>query len=136
MDIRPDYANIERDGKLEQVDPDDIAVGTTIVVQPGEKVPIDGVVEDGVSTLNTAALTGESLPRDVSAGDEIISGCINMTGVLKVRTTKAFGESTVSKILELMENSSSQSRFESFISRLRHTCATARSRSPFCRRWR
>ena len=118
MDIRPDYANIERDGKLEQVDPDDIAVGTTIVVQPGEKVPIDGVVEDGVSTLNTAALTGESLPRDVSAGDEIISGCINMTGVLKVRTTKAFGESTVSKILELMENSSSQkSRSESFISR-------------------
>ena len=118
MDIRPDYANIERDGKLEQVDPDDVAVGTTIVVQPGEKVPIDGVVEDGVSTLNTAALTGESLPRDVSAGDEIISGCINMTGVLKVRTTKAFGESTVSKILELMENSSShKSRSESFISR-------------------
>mgnify|MGYP000939084665 CR=1 FL=1 len=118
MDIRPDYANIERDGKLEQVDPDDVAVGTVITVQPGEKVPIDGVVEDGVSTLNTAALTGESLPRDVSAGDEIISGCINMTGVLKVRTTKAFGESTVSKILELMENSSShKSRSESFISR-------------------
>ena len=118
MDIRPDYANIEHDGKLEQVDPDDVAVGTTIVVQPGEKVPIDGVVEDGVSALNTAALTGESLPRDVSAGDEIISGCINMTGVLKVRTTKAFGESTVSKILELMENSSShKSRSESFISR-------------------
>ena len=107
MDIRPDYANIERDGKLEQVDPDDVAVGTVITVQP-----------DGVSTLNTAALTGESLPRDVSAGDEIISGCINMTGVLKVRTTKAFGESTVSKILELMENSSShKSRSESFISR-------------------
>ncbi len=118
MDIRPDYANIERDGKLEQVDPDAVAVGTVITVQPGEKVPIDGVVEDGVSTLNTAALTGESLPRDVSAGDEIISGCINMTGVLKVRTTKAFGESTVSKILELMENSSShKSRSESFISR-------------------
>ena len=118
MDIRPDYANIERDGKLEQVDPDDVAIGTVITVQPGEKVPIDGVVEDGVSTLNTAALTGESLPRDVSAGDEIISGCINMTGVLKVRTTKAFGESTVSKILELMENSSShKSRSESFISR-------------------
>ena len=118
MDIRPDYANIERDGKLEQVDPDDVAVGTVITVQPGEKVPIDGVVEDGISTLNTAALTGESLPRDVSAGDEIISGCINMTGVLKVRTTKAFGESTVSKILELMENSSGhKSRSESFISR-------------------
>ena len=118
MDIRPDYANIERGGKLEQVDPDDIAIGTVIVVQPGEKVPIDGIIEDGVSTLNTAALTGESLPRDVTAGDEIISGCINMTGVLKVKTTKVFGESTVSKILELMENSSShKSRSESFISR-------------------
>ncbi len=118
MDIRPDYANIERDGKLEQVDPDEVAVGTLIIVQPGEKVPIDGVVEDGESTLNTAALTGESLPRDVKTGDEIISGCINLTGVLKVRTTKAFGESTVSKILELMENSSShKSRSESFISR-------------------
>ena len=118
MDIRPDCANIERDGKLEQVDPDDVAVGTVITVQPGEKVPIDGVVEDGVSTLNTAALTGESLPRDVTPGDEVISGCINMTGVLKVRTTKAFGESTVSKILELMENSSShKSRSENFISR-------------------
>ena len=118
MDIRPDYANIERDGTLEQVDPDEVAVGTVITVQPGEKVPIDGVVESGASTLNTAALTGESLPRDVCAGDEIISGCINMTGVLKVRTTKAFGESTVSKILELMENSSShKSRSESFISR-------------------
>ena len=118
MDIRPDYANVERDGTLEQVDPDDVAVGTVIVVQPGEKVPIDGVIEEGVSTLNTAALTGESLPRDVQAGDEIISGCINMTGVLKVRTTKVFGESTVSKILELMENSSShKSRSESFISR-------------------
>ena len=118
MDIRPDYANIERDGKLEQVDPDDVAVGTVITVQPGEKIPIDGEIVEGASTLNTAALTGESLPRDVSAGDEIISGCINMTGVLKVRTTKAFGESTVSKILELMENSSShKSRSESFISR-------------------
>ena len=118
MDIRPDYANIERDGKLEQVDPDEVAVDTLIIVQPGEKVPIDGVVEDGESTLNTAALTGESLPRDVKTGDEIISGCINMTGVLKVRTTKVFGESTVSKILELMENSGShKSRSESFISR-------------------
>ena len=118
MDIRPDYANLERDGKLEQVDPDEVAVGTLIIVQPGEKVPIDGVVEDGESTLNTAALTGESLPRDVKTGDEIISGCINMTGVLKVRTTKVFGESTVSKILELMENSGShKSRSESFISR-------------------
>ena len=118
MDIRPDYANIERDGKLEQVDPDDVAVGTVIVVQPGEKIPIDGEIVDGSSTLNTAALTGESLPRDVMTGDEVISGCINMTGVLKVRTTKAFGESTVSKILELMENSSShKSRSEAFISR-------------------
>ena len=118
MDIRPDYANIERDGALEQVDPDEVAVGTLIIVQPGEKVPIDGVVKEGESTLNTAALTGESLPRDVKSGDEIISGCINMTGVLKVRTTKVFGESTVSKILELMENSGShKSRSESFISR-------------------
>ena len=118
MDIRPDYANIERDGKLEQVDPDEVAVGTVITVQPGEKVPLDGVVTEGASTLNTAALTGESLPRDVAAGDEIVSGCINMTGVLKVRTTKAFGESTVSKILELVENSSSRkSRSENFISR-------------------
>ena len=118
MDIRPDYANIERDGKLEQVDPDEVAVGTVITVQPGEKVPLDGVITEGASTLNTAALTGESLPRDVKAGDEIVSGCINMTGVLKVRTTKAFGESTVSKILELMENSSShKSRSENFISR-------------------
>ena len=118
MDIRPDYANIERDGKLEQIDPDEVAVGTVITVQPGEKVPIDGVITEGASTLNTAALTGESLPRDVAAGDEIVSGCINMTGVLKVRTTKAFGESTVSKILELVENSSShKSRSENFISR-------------------
>ena len=118
MDIRPDYANIEVDGKLEKVDPDEVSVGSIIVVQPGEKVPLDGVIIDGTSTLNTSALTGESLPRDAKTGDEIISGCINMTGVLKVRTTKAFGESTVSKILELMENSSShKSRSESFISR-------------------
>ena len=118
MDIRPDYANIERDGSLEQVDPDQIPAGSVIVVQPGEKVPIDGEVIEGTSSLDTAALTGESRPRDVKAGDDIISGCINLTGVLKVRTTKAFGESTVSKILELMENSSShKSRSENFISR-------------------
>ena len=118
MDIRPDYANVERDGQLVKVDPDEVAVGTIIVVQPGEKVPIDGVVVEGSSTLNTSALTGESLPRDVHEGDEIISGCINMTGVLKIRTTKAFGESTVSKILELVENSSSRkSRSEDFIAK-------------------
>ena len=118
MDIRPDYANIEQDGQLTQVDPDDVPVGATIVVQPGEKVPLDGVVLEGTSTLNTAALTGESLPRDVTGGDEIVSGCINMTGVLKIRTTKAFGESTVSKILELVENSSShKSKSENFISK-------------------
>ena len=118
MDIRPDYANIEKDGRLEQVDPDQIPAGSVIVVQPGEKVPIDGQVMEGASSLDTAALTGESRPRDVKAGDDIISGCINLTGVLKVRTTKAFGESTVSKILELMENSSShKSRSENFISR-------------------
>ena len=118
MDIRPDYANIERDGSLEQVDPDQIPAGSVIVVQPGEKVPIDGEVIEGDSSLDTAALTGESRPRDVKVGDDIISGCINLTGVLKVRTTKAFGESTVSKILELMENSSShKSRSENFISR-------------------
>ena len=118
MDIRPDYANIEQDGQLTQVDPDDVPVGATIVVQPGEKVPLDGVVLEGTSTLNTAALTGESLPRDVTGGDEIVSGCINMTGVLKIRTTRAFGESTVSKILELVENSSShKSRSENFISK-------------------
>ena len=118
MDIRPDYANIEQDGKLVQVDPDEVAVGTVIVVQPGEKAPIDGVVVEGSSTLNTSALTGESLPRDVHEGDEIISGCINMTGVLKTRTTKAFGESTVSRILELVENSSSRkSRSEDFIAK-------------------
>ena len=118
MDIRPDYANIEQDGKLVQVDPDDVAVGSIIVVQPGEKIPLDGVVTEGSSTLNTAALTGESLPRDAAVGDEVISGCVNMTGVLKIRTTKAFGESTVSKILELVENSSShKSRSENFISK-------------------
>mgnify|MGYP004516659855 CR=1 FL=1 len=118
MDIRPDYANVERDGQLVQVDPDEVAIGTVIVVQPGEKVPIDGVVTEGRSTLNTAALTGESLPRDAKEGDEVISGCINMTGVLKIRTTKAFGESTVSKILELVENSSSRkSRSEDFIAK-------------------
>ena len=118
MDIRPDYANIEVDGKLEKVDPDEVAVGSVIVVQPGEKVPLDGVIIDGASTLNTSALTGESLPRDAKTGDEIISGCINMTGVLKVRTTKEFGESTVSKILELVENSSScKSRSEDFIAK-------------------
>ncbi len=118
MDIRPDYANVERDGKLERVDPDTVEVGTVILVQPGEKIPIDGVVEEGASTLNTSALTGESLPRSASAGDEVISGCVNMTGVLRIRTTKAFGESTVSKILDLVENASSRkSRSEDFISR-------------------
>ena len=118
MDIRPDYANIEQDGQLVQVDPDEVAIGTIIVVQPGEKVPIDGIVTEGSSTLNTSALTGESLPRDAREGDEIISGCINMTGVLKIRTTKEFGESTVSKILELVENSSSRkSRSEDFIAK-------------------
>ena len=118
MDIRPDYANIEKDGALEQVDPDEVEIGTIIVVQPGEKVPIDGVITEGTSTLNTSALTGESLPRDAKAGDEVISGCINMTGLLKIRTTKEFGESTVSKILELVENSSSRkSRSENFISK-------------------
>ena len=118
MDIRPDYANMERDGKLERVDPDEVEIGTVIVVQPGEKVPIDGVIVEGSSSLNTSALTGESLPRDAKEGDEIISGCINMTGVLKIRTTKEFGESTVSKILDLVENASSRkSRSEDFISR-------------------
>lgn len=118
MDIRPDYANIEVDGQLQQVTPDEVAIGSVIVVQPGEKVPIDGVVEEGTSTLNTSALTGESLPREVQAGDEIISGCINMSGLLRIRTTKEFGESTVSKILDLVENSSSKkSRSENFISK-------------------
>ena len=118
MDIRPDYANIEKDGRLEKTDPDEVETGSVIVVQPGEKVPIDGIVEEGESSLNTSALTGESLPRDVEKGDEIISGCINMTGVLKIRTTKEFGESTVSKILDLVENASSRkSKSEDFISR-------------------
>lgn len=118
MDIRPDYANVEKDGKIEQVDPDEVAVGSVIVVQPGEKVPIDGIVLEGNSSLNTSALTGESLPRDVKTGDEIISGCINMTGLLKIETTREFGESTVSKILELVENSSSRkSKSENFISK-------------------
>ena len=118
MDIRPDYANVEKDGELEQVDLDEVEVGTVIVVQPGEKVPIDGVITEGSSTLNTSALTGESLPREAKAGDEVISGCINMTGLLKIQTTREFGESTVSKILELVENSSSRkSRSENFISK-------------------
>ena len=118
MDIRPDYANIEVDGSLEQVDPDEVEIGTVIVVQPGEKIPIDGIIEVGSSTLNTSALTGESLPREATVGDEVISGCINMTGLLKIRTTKEFGESTVSKILDLVENSSSKkSKSENFISK-------------------
>ena len=118
MDIRPDYANVENNGQLEQADPDEVAIGTIIVVQPGEKVPIDGVITEGTSTLNTSALTGESLPRSAKVGDEVISGCINMTGLLKIRTTKEFGESTVSKILELVENSSSRkSKSENFISK-------------------
>ena len=118
MDIRPDYANVEADGVLEQVDPEEVAVGTMIVVNPGEKVPIDGIVEEGTATLNTSALTGESLPRDVQAGDEVISGCVNMTGLLKIRTTREFGESTVSKILDLVENASSRkSRSEDFIAK-------------------
>ena len=118
MDIRPDYANVEQDGQLVQMDPDEVTIGTVLVVQPGEKVPIDGVVVEGTSTLDTAALTGESLPRDIQPGEEIISGCINLTGLLKVRTTKEFGESTVSKILDLVENASSRkSRSEAFITR-------------------
>lgn len=118
MDIRPDYANIEKDGVLEKVDPDEVEIGTVIVVQPGEKIPIDGIIEEGTSSLNTSALTGESLPRDVKAGDEVISGCINLMGVLKIKTTKEFGESTVSKILDLVENASSRkSKSEDFISK-------------------
>ena len=118
MDIRPDYANIEKNGKLEKVDPDEVEIGSMIIVQPGEKVPIDGVIVEGNSSLNTSALTGESLPRDVKAGEEVISGCINMTGVLKIRTEKEFGESTVSRILELVEEASSRkSRSENFISK-------------------
>lgn len=140
MDIRPDYANIERNGKLEQVDPDEVGIGSIIVVQPGEKVPIDGVVTEGVSTLNTAALTGESLPRDAKVGDEIISGCVNMTGVLKIKTTKEFGESTVSKILDLVENASSRkSKSEDFISRFAKfillLSVMLRWRWLCCRRW-
>ena len=118
MDIRPDYANVEKDGKLEKVDPDEVEIGSVIIVQPGEKVPIDGIVAEGRSSLNTSALTGESLPRDVGQGDEIVSGCINMTGVLKIRTTKEFGESTVSKILDLVENASARkSKSEDFITK-------------------
>ncbi|MCM1425942.1 MAG: cadmium-translocating P-type ATPase, partial [Eubacterium sp.] len=118
MDIRPDYANIEKDGELKQVDPDEIAIGDIIVVKPGEKIPIDGVITEGASSLNTSALTGESIPRDAAIGDEVISGCVNMTGLLKIRTTKAFGESTVSKILDLVENSSmKKSKSENFISK-------------------
>lgn len=118
MDIRPDYANVEQNGILEKVDPDEVEIGSMIVIQPGEKVPLDGIVAEGKTSLNTSALTGESLPRDVKPGDEVLSGCINMTGVLKVKTTKEFGESTVSKILELVENSSSRkSKSEKFISK-------------------
>ena len=118
MDIRPDYANIEVNGKLEKVDPDEVEIGSTIIVQPGEKVPLDGIVLEGSSNLNTSALTGESLPREVKQGDEIISGCINMSGLLKIQTTREFGESTVSKILDLVENASSRkSRSEDFISK-------------------
>ena len=118
MDIRPDYANIEQDGQLVRVDPDEVEIGSVIVVNPGEKIPIDGVVETGESSLNTSALTGESVPRDVKPGDEVVSGCINMSGVLHIRTTKIFGESTVSKVLDLVENASSRkSRSENFIAR-------------------
>ena len=118
MDIRPDYANVLKDGNLEQVDPDEVEIGTIIVVQPGEKVPIDGVVDAGSSSLNTSALTGESMPREVKEGDEVISGCINLSGVLHIRTTKEFGESTVSKILDLVENASSRkSKSEAFITK-------------------
>ena len=118
MDIRPDYANLEKDGRLEQVDPDEVPVGSIITVQPGERVPIDGIVTEGESTLNTSALTGESLPREVSAGQEVISGCVNMTGLLRIRTTKEFGESTVARILDLVENSSmKKARAENFITK-------------------
>ena len=118
MDIRPDYANIERDGEIEEADPDEVEIGSIIVVKPGEKVPIDGVIIEGTTTLNTSALTGESVPRDASEGDEVISGCINMTGVLRIKTTKEFGESTVSKILDIVENASSRkSRSENIISK-------------------
>ena len=133
MDIRPDYANVEKDGELEQVDPDEIEIGTVIVVQPGEKVPIDGVVVEGTSSLNTSALTGESVPREVSVDDEIISGCVNLTGLIKIETSKEFGESTVSKILDLVENSSmKKSRSENFITRFAkyYTCLLYTSPSP------
>ena len=124
MDIRPDYANIEENGKLQKIDPDEVQIGTVIVVQPGEKIPIDGTVIQGSSTLNTGALTGESLPRAANVGDDVISGCINMTGVLKIRTTKEFGESTVAKILDLVENASSRkSKSEDFITSQMNPCA-------------
>jgi len=135
MDIRPDYANIERDGEIEEVDPDEVEIGSIIVVKPGEKVPIDGVIIEGTTTLNTSALTGESVPRDASEGDEVISGCINMTGVLRIKTTKEFGESTVSKILDMVENASSRkSRSENFISKFAkyYTPAGAGSASADC----
>ena len=140
MDIRPDYANIERDGQLIRVDPDEVEIGTVITVNPGEKIPIDGVVESGESSLNTSALTGESVPRDVKPGDEVVSGCINMSGVLRIRTAKAFGESTVSKVLDLVENASSRkSRSENFIARSRGTIRPSSSSAPrrwrSCRRW-
>ena len=126
MDIRPDYANVEVDGKLEKIDPDEVKMGSMIVVKPGEKVPIDGIIVDGNATLNTSALTGESMPREVTLGDEVISGCINMNGVLKIQTTKEFGESTVSKILDLVENASSKkSKSENFITKF------ARIYTPF-----
>ena len=121
MDIRPDYANIERDGQLEKVDPDEVEIGSIIVVQPGEKVPIDGIIVEGKTTLNTSALTGESVPRSATTGEEVISGCINLSGLIKIQTTKEFGESTVSKILDLVENASSKkSRSENFISKFAH----------------
>ena len=141
MDIRPDYANVEQDGQLEQVDPDDVEIGTVIVVQPGEKIPIDGVIVSGSSTLNTSALTGESLPREVRENDAVISGCVNLSGLLRIETTKEFGESTVSKILDLVENSSmKKSKSEKFLSPglqsiIRPQCASVHSRSPSCRRW-
>ena len=140
MDIRPDYANIERDGEIEEVDPDEVEIGSIIVVKPGEKVPIDGVIIEGTTTLNTSALTGESVPRDASEGDEVISGCINMTGVLRIKTTKEFGESTVSKILDMVENASSRkSRSELYfqVCQILHTgcmlwCVGAGSASADC----
>lgn len=136
MDIRPDYANIEQDGALVQVDPDEVEKGSVIIVQPGEKIPIDGIVLEGFSSLNTSALTGESLPRDAKEGDEVISGCINMTGVLKIQTTKEFGESTVSKILELVEDSSSRkSKSEAFISRFARVYTPAVCYGAVAWRW-